>query len=190
MFPWFRLLRAGLGVVGKTKVDLLATTRISLRIWPNDLDFNLHVNNGRYLTLADIGRIHWFLLSGVLGVARQQRSFPVIGDAIAKFRHDLKVFQTFEVHTRLIGWDAKWGFLEHRFVRINRVIGVVAIRGVFKGPGGPVDPQMLLAGLAHTGSSPELPEWAKRFNQGAELLGELLRHEEQSRESPNGRKSQ
>jgi hypothetical protein len=29
---------------------------------------------------------------------------------------------------RLIGWDGKWGFLEHRFVRKDRVIGVVAIR--------------------------------------------------------------
>jgi Thioesterase-like superfamily len=58
----------------------------------------------------------------VLGIARQQKAFPVIGDAIAKFRHDLKVFQSFEIHTRLIGWDRKWGFLEHRFVRVDRVM--------------------------------------------------------------------
>ena len=185
MFPWLRLIRVGFGVVGKPKVDLLATTRISLRAWPNDLDINFHVNNGRYLALADIGRIHWFVRTGVLGVARRHKSFPVIGDAIAKFRHDLKAFQRFEIHTRLVGWDSKWGFVEHRFVRMDRVIGVVAIRGVFKGPGGPVDPQVLLAGLAHTGSSPELPEWAKRFNQGAELLSESLRHEEQSRDLAN-----
>jgi len=185
VFPWLRLVRVRLGVVGKNKVDLLATTRVSLRIWPNDLDINVHVNNGRYLALADIGRIHWFVRTGVLGVARRHQSFPVIGDAIAKFRHDLKAFQRFQIHTRLIGWDAKWGFLEHRFVRMDRVIGVVAIRGVFKGPGGPVDPQVLLAELAHTGSSPELPEWAKHFNHGAELLSESLRHEEQSGELPN-----
>ena len=133
MFPWLRLTRVGLGLIGESKVDLLATTRVCLRVWPNDLDFNLHVNNGRYLALADIGRMHWFVRTGVLGVARQQKAFPVVGDAIAKFRHDLKVFQKFEIHTRLIGWDRKWGFIEHRFVRSDRVIGVVAIRGVFKG---------------------------------------------------------
>ena len=54
------------------------------------------------------------------------------------------------------------GFLEHRFVRVDRVIGVVAVRGVFKGPSGPVDPEVLLAGLGHTEPTPELPEWAKR----------------------------
>ena len=80
----------------------------------------------------------------------------------------------------MIGWDRKWGFLEHRFVRKDRVIGVVAIRGVFKGPSGPVDPGVLLAGLALSTPSPELPEWANRFHQGSELLSELLREEERS----------
>ena len=178
MYPWLRLARVGLGVISESKVDLLATTRVYFRVWPNDLDLNVHVNNGRYLALADIGRIHWFVRTGVLGVARQQKAFPIIGDAIAKFRQDLKVFQSFEIQTRLIGWDRKWGFMEHRFVRKDRVIGMVAIRGVFRGPGGPVDPAVLLAGVAHTAPSPELPEWANRFHQGAELLSELLREQE------------
>ena len=182
MFPWLRLLRVSAGLIGGSKVDLLATTRIHLRVWPNDLDFNIHVNNGRYLALADIGRIHWFISTGVLAVARQHKALPVIGDAIAKFRHDLKVFQTFEIYTRLIGWDRKWGFMEHRFVRAGRVTGLVAIRGVFKAADGPVDPEVLLAGLAHGAPSPGLPEWATRFDQATEILSELLRGEERPKE--------
>ena len=92
MFPWLRLIRVGFGLLGAPRVDLLATTRITLRVWPNDLDLNFHVNNGRYLALADIGRMHWFVSTGVLAIARQEKMFPVVGDAIAKFRRDLKVF--------------------------------------------------------------------------------------------------
>lgn len=161
-------------------MDLLSTTRVCLRVWPNDLDMNFHVNNGRYLALADIGRLHWFVRTGALGVARQKKAFPLVGDAIAKFRRDLKAFQTFEIHTRLIGWDDKWGFIEHRFVRNHRVIGVVAVRGIFKGPDGPLDPGLLLTGLAHATPSPQLPEWANCFQQSSELLSELLREEERS----------
>jgi acyl-CoA thioesterase FadM len=164
-------------------VDLLTTTKVSLRVWPNDLDVNLHVNNGRYLALADIGRMHWFVRTGALGAARRQKAFPVVGDAIAKFRRDLKVFQHFQIHTRLLGWDGKWGFIEHRFVRNGRVIGVVAVRGASKGSGGPLDPGVLLAGLAHSAPSPELPQWANRFQQSSELLSELLREEERSLEA-------
>ena len=181
MFPWLRLFLVGLSLIGKARVDVLATTRVRLRVWPNDLDYNLHVNNGRYLALADIGRAHWLVRTGFLGIARQHKAFPIIGDATAKFRHDLKVFQTFEIHTRLIGWDSKWGFFEHRFVRKDRVLGVVAIRGVLKAQSGPVDPQVLLGGLPYSAPSPELPEWARRFDQSAELLGELLRNEEHSK---------
>jgi acyl-CoA thioesterase FadM len=180
VFPWLRLLRVGLGVVGAPKVDLHATTCVRLRVWPNDLDFNLHVNNGRYLTLADIGRTHWFLRTGMVGVARRYKAYPVVGDAIAKFRRDLRVFQSFEIYSRLIGWDHKWGFLEHRFVREGRVLGVVAIRGLFKGSEGPVDPGTLLKGLAHAAGSPELPAWANRFHEASERLSEELRGEERS----------
>ncbi len=180
VFPWLRLIRVGLTLLGGPRVDLLATTRITLRVWPNDLDINFHVNNGRYLALADISRMHWFVSTGVLTIARQQNSFPVVGDAIAKFRRELKAFQTFEIHTRLVGWDHKWGFLEHRFVRGQRVIGVVAIRGIFKGPNGPLDPGTLLDGLAHASPSPQLPEWVNHFQQGSELLSESLREEERA----------
>ncbi|HXC11134.1 MAG TPA: thioesterase family protein [Steroidobacteraceae bacterium] len=180
MFPWLRLIRVAFGLIGAPRVDLLSTTRVNLRVWPNDLDINLHVNNGRYLALADIGRLHWFVRTGALGVARKQQAFPVVGDAIAKFRRDLKAFQSFEIHTRLLGWDEKWGFIEHRFVRNHRVIGVVAIRGVFKGPGGPLDPGILLTGLGTGAPSPKLPEWAHSFQQSSELLSEALREEERS----------
>jgi acyl-CoA thioesterase FadM len=180
VFPWLRLIRVGFGLVGAPKVDLLATTRVSLRVWPNDLDLNFHVNNGRYLALADIGRIHWFVATGVLAVARERKAFPVVGDAIAKFRRDLRAFEAFDIHTRLIGWNHRWGFLEHRFVRDGRVIGVVAVRGIFKTPHGPLDPGALLMGLAHAAASPELPEWAARFHDSGELLSESLRAEERS----------
>ena len=180
MFPWLRLIGVGVGLIAAPRVDIFATTRVALRVWPNDLDFNLHVNNGRYLALADIGRLDWFVRTGALQIARQRQALPVVGDAMAKFRRDLKVFQGFEIHTRLIGWDSKWGFIEHRFVRNRRVVGMVVIRGVFTGPAGPMKPGVLLAGLAHSAPSPELPEWTARFQQGSELLSELLREEERS----------
>jgi acyl-CoA thioesterase FadM len=180
VFPWLRLLGAGISLIGKPKADLLAATSVHLRVWPNDLDFNLHVNNGRYLALADIGRIHWFLKTGILAVARRRGAMPMIGDAIAKFRRDLRLFQTFELQTRLIGWDEKWAFMEHRFVRTGRVLGVVAVRGVFSGPDGPLDPRELAADLSRAANSPTLPDWAMSFDQAAEHLSESLREEERA----------
>jgi acyl-CoA thioesterase FadM len=162
------------------RIGLLDTTCVRMRVWPNDLDFNLHVNNGRYLMLADIGRVDWFFRSGVLQLARRQKAIPVVGDAIAKFRRELRMGQSFEIRSRLVGWDQRWGFLEHRFYRAGRVLGVVAIRGVFRGPDGPLDPGSFLAGLGLQMVSPALPQWIAEWNSGCESLSQLLRDEEQA----------
>jgi acyl-CoA thioesterase FadM len=174
---WLRLI--GLLLFrDRRRVDVLATTRMRLRAWPTDLDLNGHVNNGRYLMLADLARIDWFLRTGVMRMALRQRARPLVGDAIAKFRRDLRLFQSFEIHSRLLGWDDRWGFLEHRFVRDGRVIAVVAIRGMFRGPQGPLNPSQLLGSLNKLTASPPLPEWLLTWDRGSEELSVMLRLEE------------
>jgi acyl-CoA thioesterase FadM len=181
MYPWIRLATTGIKTIGAPQVALLSTTRVRLRVWPDDLDFNLHVNNGRYLTLADLGRMDWFVRTGVWKLARREKALPMVGDAIAKFRKDLRCLQTFCIDTRMLGWDQRWGFLEHRFIREGRVLGVVAIRGVFKGANGAVEPRSLLSKLGTGAESPPLPRWILQWNDGCESLSQLLRAEEQER---------
>ena len=41
------------------------TTSISFRVLPNDLDINMHMNNGRYLTIMDIGRTELTVRLGI-----------------------------------------------------------------------------------------------------------------------------
>ncbi len=191
--PWLRTIRIALSLIGKPRVDLFATTRVRIRIWPNDLDANLHVNNGRYLTLADLGRLHWFVRTGVYQTAKRHGIMPVVGDAIAKYRRELKVFQTVDIESRLVGWSGRWGFLEHRFIRHGRVVAMVGIRGALKGAHGTVDSWVALAtsnnaaagvpGAGQPGAgpatSPPLPAWALAFQQGAEAASIMLRAEEQ-----------
>jgi len=53
-------------------------------------------------------------------VALRHRALPIVGDACGKFRRELKLFERFEIHTRMLGWDDKWSFVEHRFVKDHR----------------------------------------------------------------------
>lgn len=183
MYPWLRLARTALDRSGPRRVGIFETTTIRLRAWPNDLDINMHVNNGRYLTLADLGRFDWFRRVGLWEVAKQRRVYPVIGDVTAKFRRELRAFERFELRTRLVGWDDRWGFLEHRFVRAGRTFCVVAIRGVFTGPGGTMRPAEFLGELGLGLDSPPLPPWASHFHTAAEAISETLRAEERAAQS-------
>jgi acyl-CoA thioesterase FadM len=181
LFPWVRLARICLVFLGKPRVDLLSVTRVRIRIWPNDLDSNLHVNNGRYLTLADLGRFDWFVRTGVFAAARKHKASPVVGDAMAKFRREIKAFETVEIESRLVGWSGRWGFLEHRFVLRGRVVGMVVVRGAFRSASGTLDSWDFLQHLGDTRSSPPLPAWALDFQNGAESMSTMLRDEEKAR---------
>jgi acyl-CoA thioesterase FadM len=181
MYPWLRLARVTFASAPKRKIDALEPALIRMRAWPNDLDFNLHVNNGRYLTLADLARMDWFKQVGALDFARKEKAFPVIGDAIAKFRRDIRMFQTFEIETRLLAWDQKWSFMQHRFLRAGRAVGVVAIRGLFVGPEGPIAPSVFLRHFGHDEPSPPLPAWTSSFLDSADAMSVQLRAEEQAR---------
>lgn len=162
---------------GKTATPL-DTTTVWSRVMPNDLDLNRHVNNGRVLTLADLGRIDWFLRTGLLRVALKRGWAPIVGDATARFVKELKLFERFRIDSRLLGWGVKWTFLEHRIYRKDgQLAAIVVIRGMFHGGRqGAVPPATLLEATGHgVIISPELPPWVQTWAASLDQLSESVR---------------
>lgn len=176
---WLRLILMLLTVWRRRRVSILEASSLRMTVMPNDLDFNGHVNNGRFLTLADVGRMDFVLRSGAARVAFRMRALPIVGDSLAKFRRDLKLFERFEIQTRLLGWDDKWTFMEHRFLRHGRVLGVVVIRGLFKGPQGPIRPDDFVVAMGLAAAPPVLPGWVSDWSRSCDALSQTLRAEEQ-----------
>lgn len=164
---WILLKRCRVG-----RTHPLDTLRVRSRALPNDLDFNIHVNNGRYLSFADLGRVDWFIRSGCLQVAREHKAIPVIGDATARFMKQLKAFDRFYVETRLLGWNHKWAFLEHKILtKDNQIAAIVVVRGMFWSKKGGLPPQALLEATGNPDmQSPQLPDWVAHW---AQTLDEL-----------------
>ncbi len=175
---WFRLLLMLLRRPWRKPVGGLDTTVVKMRVWPLDLDFNRHVTNGRYFTMADVGRMDYVLRSGAYKVALRHKAFPVVGDVWGKFRRELRLFEAFEIHSRMLGWDDKWVFVEHRFMRKERVIGVVIMRGLFRSAKGLVDPQEFIAEMNLAPQSPPLPDWLSAWSESCDGMSSQLRDEE------------
>ena len=74
------------------------------RVWPSDLDVSLHMNNGRYLTHMDLGRLDLLIRSGLLRVVMQDRLTPIVSAALIRFRRELRALQRFDIETRIVGW--------------------------------------------------------------------------------------
>ena len=84
------------------------------RVLPHDIDINLHLNNGRYLQLMDVNRVEWLMRTGVLDFVRKHRWKPILGSTVIHFRRELRLWDSGVASTRLIGWDDRWAYLEHR----------------------------------------------------------------------------
>ncbi len=109
-------------------------SRIDFRVWPHDLDLSVHMNNGRYLTLMDLGRLDVMVRSGLWRAVMDNRWTPIASAITIRFRRELTPFQTFRLETKLVNWDATLVVMEQTFTIVGGDYdGQVAARGLFKG---------------------------------------------------------
>jgi acyl-CoA thioesterase FadM len=162
---------------------------LPLRVTFGDLDFNLHMNNGRYLALMDLGRLDLALRAGVFRPAWQGRWRPVLGSATIRFRRSLRPFQRFELRTRLLCWDHRWFVFEQRFEADGELYAVALARALFTSPQGSVAPAQTLAAVGLTTDSPPPPgyvmEWARADTDA--WAAAATAHDEAADSSPPGR---
>ena len=60
----------------RRNIAALETAVLEFRVLPNDLDPNWHMNNGRYLTIMDLGRFDMTLHSGLIRDSAFRRRGP------------------------------------------------------------------------------------------------------------------
>lgn len=98
----------------------LDVSSLGFRVWPHDLDTSMHMNNGRYWTLMDLGRTDLMLRSGLWRAVLRHRWTPVVSAAKIRFRRELKLFTPFRLETRILCWAESWLVMEHRMVSQGR----------------------------------------------------------------------
>lgn len=132
---WFRLLLVLLGGRWRARLALPSdASRLGFRVWPHDLDLSLHMNNGRYLTLMDLGRIDILLRSGLWAAVRTHKWTPIASAISIRYQRELRPLQKFILQTRLLNWNATLVIMEQTFVFDGGDRdGQVAARALFKG---------------------------------------------------------
>lgn len=166
MVLFFRTLWKLLTLRFRPPLDALGTSVLHFRVWPNDLDVNIHMNNGRFLSLMDLGRFDLSFRTNLGRVMLRHRWKPLVGGVTMRYRRSLDPFEGYELHTRLLGWDGKWIFLEQRFLKRGGDLAAEGVvRALFRGKEGNVPVAEVLRQMGYTGPQPELPEairlWAK-----------------------------
>ncbi len=131
---------------------------LRMRVWPNDIDFNFHLNNARHLSIMDYGRVHLLARAGLLKPILQARWVPVVGAVWMTYRRSLPLWARFELATRLVCWDERWFYMEQTFTGAQGLVAVGWVKGALRDKGGAILPQRLMDLVEPGIESPDVPE--------------------------------
>lgn len=130
------------------------------RVNPLDLDLNFHMNNGRYLTIMDLGRFDLMLKAKVFWKILMQGYYPVVSSESIRFKKSLGPFQSFDLVTTIESWDEKDFYISQKFMSKGRVYAEGYIKGRFKqrGKKGSVSTEKLFGLMGEEYPGPKMSE--------------------------------
>src|SRR4051812_6529347 len=166
----FRLLYVALAALRRTRLSPLDESVVRFTVLPSDLDLNGHMNNGRYLTIMDLGRVDLLLRTGVVGAMRRNRWSGVVASVAIRYRRALNPFARYELRSRLIGWDERWFFMEQRFTRGGELCAYAIVKVQFAGRAGRVAPQRMADAIHPGAQSPALPQAVRDWQEAEDRL--------------------
>lgn len=153
---WFRLSPAPIWGPVTTK----------LRVLPNDLDIYRHMNNGRYLTVMDIGRSQLIHASGMAKKLKQLGWYPIVAGQTISYRKSLLLWQKYEIETKIIGLDARWCYVSQVFTADQKETTRAIVRIKFlKRSGGSVSNEELVEELGELPIDRVVPEWMTEWSK-------------------------
>lgn len=174
---YIRLILMLIGAFRAKKIGVLDKSVIKLRVLPNDLDNNLHMNNGRYLTIMDLGRMDMVIRNGLFDSMIKKGHLPVLGTANIRYRIELRAFQKYKLESSIVYWDEKWAYMRQAFVinggpKDGAVAAIAIVKGGFfdKNTKTTVPTQDIMDSLGQHIECPEKPAYIEALRAADEGL--------------------
>jgi len=145
-------------------LGVLEEDELHMRVWPNNIDINFHMNNARYLSVMDYARMHLLARNRLLEHILRSRWQPLLGAAWVTYRRSLPLFAAYSLASRLVCWDDRWFYIEQTFTSREGLAALGWIKGVLRDSRGVVDPRKVIEGVAPGTVSPPIPEAIAAWN--------------------------
>ncbi|MFA5580775.1 MAG: acyl-CoA thioesterase [Paracoccaceae bacterium] len=166
MFPFIRLFKE-IALYRKAPRLGLHETHFSNHIcWPWDLDMAAELNNGRTLSLLDLGRVPLMIRLGMLEAMREHRWGAAMAGVVVRYRQRIKNMQRFEMRSRLVGWDQRFLYMEQSMWKAGEICANHAVYRVAVTDRNGIVPAPRVAEAIGLGpDSPPLDEWIELWSR-------------------------
>ena len=146
---FIRFIRIVIHALFRAKIPVFGDSTVNFRVFPHDLDYNLHMTNSRYHSMTDLARVDRLIRSGMNKFMVKNKYGTVLGSSYIRFRRSLSAFQKVTVRTRFLGYDEKWFYIEHYFESKGALVASSIVKAIFTKNGRSVPALDLLKEFAH-----------------------------------------
>ena len=147
----------------KKRIGIMDTSILKFHVLPNDLDINMHMNNGRFNSIMDLGRVDILLRSGLLKLLLKNSWIGIVASIHTQFHRPLKIFQAYELHSQIIYWDDKWTWIQHKIYSHEKLICRALVQTLIRGKQGNISTQKLHHLMDTDPQSPPITEEIKHL---------------------------
>jgi len=159
MYPVIRLVKELVKFRRAPKLGLDEIHVSTHMCWPIDIDMFGELNNGRTLTLFDLGRLVMGHRVGLLRVVKKNKWGMTMAGASVRYRHRVRMFQKFTMQTRAIGRDDKFLYLRQTMWSGGKATSSVLYRMAVTDKNGIVPTQKVADALGCPHWDPKMPDW-------------------------------
>lgn len=164
MYPVLRLLWQMYRARGAPALPITGTHVSWHYCLPWDIDLWRELNNGRTLTIYDLGRIPLAGRVGLIAALRRNRWGLTIAGASIRYRRRVRIFERVEMRSRVICWDARFIHIEQSmWTAAGDCASHVLYRAAVTGKGGIVPPATVMAELGSDTPCPPQPDWVRAW---------------------------
>ncbi len=159
MYPVVRMLKE---LALHARADTLPPwgTHVSSHIcWPWDLDLWMELNNGRTLTLFDLGRMPLAWRNGMVSAMRRNGWGITVAGVSVRYRQRIRLFDRVEMRSRGVGHDGRFIYVDQTMWKGETCTTQALIRSAVTSKEGIVAPERVLEAMGADTASPELPDW-------------------------------
>ncbi|EAQ64175.1 hypothetical protein MED121_01045 [Marinomonas sp. MED121] len=161
MYPVLRLFKTLFQAKHRSKLSFLEKSTIKFRCHPWDIDMFGEMNNGRALTLFDLGRMDLAIRVNLMPTVRKEKWGLAVAGSSVRYRKRIKLFDKIVMRSQLVAYDDKWFYFEQSMWVGETACSSVLIRGGITSKDGLQSPKNVLktTGLQH--EAPTTPLWVQ-----------------------------
>ena len=159
----------------RKRIQILDEAETPFIVLPSDLDPNLHMNNGIFLSIMDLGRIDYSFRSGMAKVMKKLGCYPVVASQTIRYQKSLLPFRKFRVKTKILGWDDRFVYVQQIFESKNEIVAFAIVKARFLSKNGPISPDKLVQEADTDIKNPILPSWVNDWNLSEEQFWKTLK---------------